>query len=168
MKNKRKIEEQLPNDRWWLRIETTSHTEVVREADPDQEWDGDDLAHYYSVEGWTAQNKDSYGTTFPMEGKIDKNKTYWLVYVIYSTGDSFHRESGCFEAVHVFEDANDADALAEALKKDYENKDDYNYEPLNVNLPSGREIEVYTGTWKGFFESLEGVHVESVRYVKKI
>ena len=165
MKNK-KVKEQVPDNRWWLRVETNCYTEVTRQADPEKKWDGNDLAHSYSVEGWSAHKKDSYGSTFPMEGEVDKNKTYWLVYVTHSTGDSFHHETGCFEAVHVFEDANDADALARILEKDYEDKDKYDYKPLNVKLPSGKEIEIYTGTWKGYFERLESVHVEAIRYIK--
>ena len=164
MARKKKIEEIEPT--WWLKVEYESRTDVTRHSDPDERWDGDDLAHSQYINGYSVHDKDVYGETFPMKGKPDLNKTYWLVYVNYSTGDSFHHETGCITFVDVFENANDADALARILEKDYENKDKYDYKPLNVKLPSGFEKEIYTGTWKGYFERLESVRVEAIRYHK--
>jgi hypothetical protein len=39
MKNK-KVKEQVPDNVWWLRVETNSYTEVTRQADPEEKWDG--------------------------------------------------------------------------------------------------------------------------------
>lgn len=150
---------------WWLRVEYDSYTDVTRHADPDERWDADDLAHGQNIHGYSIGNEKTYGEVFPVNGKPDKNKTYWLVYVNYSTGDSFHCETGCICFVDVLEDANDAEYLARVLEDDSK-KDNYDYKPLKVKFPSGMEKEICTSTWKGYFESIEDIHVESLRYIK--
>jgi len=163
MARKKEIKEVKPT--WWLKVEYDSYTDVTRHADPDERWDGDDLAHSQDIHGYSIVDKDVYGETFPMYVEPDKNKTYWMVYVNYNTGDSFHHETGCICFVDVFEDANDAEYLAKILDKDAEKKD-HNFKPVQVKFPNGMVKDVCTSTWKGYFESLQGVHVRSLRYTK--
>lgn len=163
MARKKEVKEVEP--KWWLKVEYDSWTDITRHADPDEQWDGDDLAHSQDIHGYSIGDEKTYGETFPMHVEPDKNKTYWLVYANYGTGDSFHHETGCICFVGVFEDANDAEHLAKVLEKDAE-KEDYDFKPIQVKFPSGMVKDVCTSTWKGYFESLEGVHVRSLRYTK--
>ena len=152
---------------WWLKVEYYSQKYITRHAERGERWDGDDLAHSQEIRGYSIHDKNTYGEVFPLMSEPDINKTYWVVYVNYSTGDSFHHETGCICFVDIFEDANDAEYLTRLLEKDYENKDDYSRTPLKVKFPSGIEKEIYTGTWKGYFERLESVRCEAIRYIKQ-
>ena len=74
-------------------ISTTTYTEVTRAADPNEQWDGDDLNHSFSINGWYRTDGGPY--------RIDPEKPVYGVYVIYSTGNSFHREDGVGEVMMV-------------------------------------------------------------------
>ena len=151
---------------WALEVNYDSYTDVTRHADPDERWDGDDLAYSQTIHGYSIHNKNSYGETFPMVSEPDKNKTYWLVYVNYSTGDSFHHKTGCICFVDIFENASDAEHLAKLLEEDAKTED-LDFKPLKVKFPSGIEKEICTSTWKGYFETLENVCVQSLRYLQE-
>ena len=61
--------------------------DVVREGDPNERYDGDDLVYSTYINGIALG--ESYGdieTAFD----VHSNVPYYLLYAIYSTGDSFH------------------------------------------------------------------------------
>lgn len=96
------------------------------------------------------------------------------MYVLYNTGDSFHKETNVIYLIGVYASVLDAIKVKDAIEKDYENdpsgkkilpgpKAHY----INVELPI-LEIteEIYTGVWKGYFESLRSVKIETILPVK--
>lgn len=109
----------------------------------------------------------------------DPDKTYYLVVVIYSTGDSFGQEDhGRYTPLEVFRTFEEAEALGAAIKDHYEwyslwhgngrrftppdkagiPKDKYSEKnSYSVPLPDGTEI--YAGSWCGYFDRLEEVRI---------
>jgi hypothetical protein len=65
---------------------------VTREA-TESEWDGDDLAYDHEIEGWVQTKDGPY--------RIDPDKPAWAVYVVYTTGNSFHHKTGVMEVMMV-------------------------------------------------------------------
>jgi len=132
-------------------IATTTHTTVTRAADPNERWDGDDLDHSFSIDGWYRTDDGPY--------RIDPEKPVYAVYVIYSTGDSFHREDGVGEVMMVNQNLEMAEKNVEIL-----------------NTVTGFSVDLYLddgSTFKqsvpfaGYFERLQDVMYEQVTAVSK-
>lgn len=142
-----------------VRIDKISRQHVTREKDPDERWDADDLDWDHDIQGFSVVGeKDCWD--FVMSDD-PKGKTLHLVYVLYSTGDSFHHEENVICLVGLYEDIEDAMTVMDALEKDYE-KDDSRL-PVTVKLPKrGVEETIATSTWKGYFENLNSVNVVAV------
>ena len=74
--------------------------------------------------------------------KPEPGKVVYVVYVRYSTGDSFGRTSGAWKIIEIFESIDDAKALKESIdSKEYE-KDNY-------------------VAWVGYFETFQSSHIEA-------
>jgi hypothetical protein len=164
-RNKKKALEKLPE--YPIKIQYSCHTEITREATED-EWDADDSRHTYSFEGTFSLSDNNLSFDFILNTPPEMDKDYYLVYVTYSTGDTFHHEEGCMCMVEFLDNCEDAVALRNALKKDYDAYDSNEYSPraysFEMTLPkSGREIHVSTGTWKGYFESMDSINIQSMR-----
>jgi len=91
----------------------------------------------------------------PFEPKADQ--VVWVVVVEYSTGNTFGHESGATHVVGVYDDGVVASIVKGKIEDDYKN----NYRGSNEIKVEGQP-DIYTYTWKGYFESLENVHVERV------
>jgi len=93
----------------------------------------------------------------PVDGE-----TYYLVDVLYSTGDSFGHAEGCRQIIGVFKDEEEADNIRKMIEDDYK----YNPEkPHSLNY-KGRDC-LYTGTWKGYFETFGGCNIYPLVYKGK-
>lgn len=132
-------------------IATTTYTEVTRAADPNEQWDGDDLDHSFSIDGWYRTDDGPY--------RIDPEKPVYAVYVIYSTGDSFHHESGVGEVMMVNQNLEMAEKNVGIL-----------------NTVTGSSVDLYLddgSTFKqsvpftGYFESLQDVSYKQVMAISK-
>lgn len=163
MKKKAKIV--VPNEppRFHVRINTDHHSHVTREADRDNQWDGDDISHDYSINGFeVVENCWDF-----ILHEDPTGKDYYLVYVLYDTGDSFHREENCMCLVSFLPDLEDAKAILDAIEKDhrdYKKTQTHEYKPIDVHLPKANRIEqVSTGTWTGYFEHIRSVNIQPLR-----
>lgn len=80
--------------------------------------------------------------------------TVFIVIVKYTTGGTFeHGED--FKIVAAFDKADKAIELRELIETDYrEYKEKYNHLEFDG-------VEYYTGTWKGYFEHLLDVRIET-------
>lgn len=142
-----------------IKILKDEDSEVTREGKG--EWSGDDIAWSIIIRGFML-SEEQYDYDFIMPAP-DKEE-YYLVYARYSTGSSFHHETGKVCLVSLMEHFDDAKAIVDAIDNDVKTE---NRQPLKVKLPVlGKVEDVYTGTWKGYFESLESVEIETVRKVR--
>ena len=89
-----------------IKIIDLSHCETTREADPLNEWDGDDIYTSHNIQGFTVL--DSYHD-LPVSFSIEDKRKYYLLYVLYSTGDSFHHEEGCIEYISLYQTLEEAE-----------------------------------------------------------
>jgi len=69
-----------------LKVIHTSHTTTTRKPISDDEWDRGTTHTSHSIEG-IAIGSDYHGLNLP--GKVNNGDVVWLVYAVYSTGDSF-------------------------------------------------------------------------------
>jgi len=137
-------------------IVDNGYTEVTRHADPDERWDGDDLSTDHSIEGFNLR-KESYGD-LEVGFEPDFDKTYFLLYGIYSTGDSFHHEEGRIEFVDLYEDG-------EVAWENYRRLEASNEYTVTLKHETGKEYGFYV-PWRGYFESLTSLDVLGIRRLR--
>lgn len=89
------------------------------------------------------------------EPKVDQ--VVWVVVVEYSSGDTFGRSSGNTTVVGVYDDGVVASIVKGKIEDDYKDKSN-SFDQIKIE----GQPDIYTYTWKGYFESLENVHVERV------
>ena len=107
---------------------------------------------------------ETFGEDVDVDAKTFNAKEGYLVIVRYSTGSTFGHETGKYLFVAVFTDRDDADALAAEIEKDNKNsrnKDKWTFNPKTPNV-AYTEGGIHC-SWKGYFERLESVDVESLR-----
>jgi hypothetical protein len=120
---------------------------ITRRGDPD-----DHSSH--NINGIMEVGEDEhYDIMVPYE--VEKNKGYFLLYCVYSTGDSFgHDADGCIEFVGLFKTEEEAVENLKRIEAHYKDRsksiDDYNVKLINED---GKEYDLYT-PWCGYFESL--------------
>ena len=110
-KNDKKMENRISVD-----VHVESETEVTRRRNRKDEWDQDDLRHTNTIQGWHRSDGGPYS--------VDPDKKAYAVYMVYSTGDSFHTEDGLMEVMMVNQDfemvKKNIAAIEEACKRDEE------------------------------------------------
>jgi hypothetical protein len=138
-----------------LTVTVRTHEYTTREPEDDG-WDcGDTDATYEGCEVYLGEASgrgwhDVYTQTVRVPFKVEPGQTVYPVVVRYGTGSTFGHRGGCVTVTGVWETYEDAHQ-AEELVRQYGG-----YEEITVQ---GQTF--YTGTWIGYFESLEGVVVES-------
>lgn len=162
-----------------LVVHYEQYTEITRERDYEDEWDNDDVAHSVSIFGIETPTKEETYTDITVPFKVVSEKNYYLVYVTYSTGDSFHQESGCVEFIDVFETREKAENLARIIKDHYQFCDNeqrwndkktkppkgYNQFSLEYQNEEGKNLNCHVH-WTGYFERLESIDIKEVGYFK--
>jgi len=142
-------------------IDYSSYTTVTNSADPDDEWDRDDTSTDYYVNGLTLEPNGSFEYCY-YPGEVKEGDKIYLVYAVYSTGDSFHRdERGCIDFVGVYKDKATADLVAHVLEKHSTEDNMYGEAKwtAKIVLDNGTEYDYHVG-WVGYFEHLDYISVE--------
>ena len=91
-----------------------AYTTVTREADPNDEWDRDSTDTSHHIYG--IQKAQKYGD-LECSFELLPNKTYYLLYYLYDTGDSFGSDTGNIEFVGLYQDKKLAEKSCDALNK---------------------------------------------------
>lgn len=146
---------------WGVRLITTNYTTLAAEADPDTDYACDSVDHDVTVVGAVLDegNPDLVAPFEPIKGE-------W-VYVVgarRSSGDSFHTDTGIFEAVALYRDLGRAELAAAAIEE-HNHLDDsalINSSRLAILDDRGEPVRVWV-SWRGYFDHLESVRVERVR-----
>lgn len=79
----------------------------------------------------------------------------FVVVAVYTTGGTFGQTRGNTEVVGVYDTADKALFVKNLIMDDYQNN------RLGSNSITFEKQDIYTGSWKGYFESLEAVHTET-------
>lgn len=168
MKKKNIAANAIVTDQFYVKINHIDDEEITRHATR-AEYDNDDIKHFHTINGFQLSHKDR-GWDFILN-EDPTGKQYFLVYVLYDGGDSFHCEEDLICMVSFVRDFEDAKTIALAIEEDYKKyreSDLGNYKPLQIHLPIANRIESLggTSTWKGYFDRLSSVHVEPMGSMK--
>lgn len=116
---------------------------------------------------WREHNEVSVGETFTytettandgrwydmmVPFKPEADRPYYLIYGVYSTGDSFGSRSGVIHFVGLFENEEDATEIAKLIEKIDGYQYSINYKGQDYHIP-----------WTGYFESLERLEMKPIR-----
>lgn len=145
-----------------------SYSYVTRHSDPDEQWDADDTATT-----WTApdsiylRSPRDYSDTDDLPWEVSPGDVVFMVWVQYSTGNSFGHDDGAYsEVIGWYQNAEDAYKCRDIIDADSGTKYEYGMDGNKVEVPmfNGQGTRpVYTGSWKGYFESLDHVSIETLR-----
>jgi len=162
-------------------VHSRYNTWVTRERDDSDEWDNDDTSTDVTVLGVETEKERRESTMYrdivvPFE--VVPGKDYYLVYVTYSTGDSFHHEEGEVNYVELFETREKAEKLAQIINVHYSFSGNeqrwsdkgtkapkgYSEHELTYHNEEGREMKLYVN-WTGYFERMTCVTVQKVQHM---
>lgn len=160
---------------WHYEMKYSSYTDITREADQNEEYDGDDKSTSYSFEGEVIEKKNVSDFLLPF--KLEDNQKYYSVYVIYNTGDSFSHHNGAHIVfIDIFTNKEAANELVKRIKSHsdkYDNNIDNSDFDYNVyyNGVNGISKKINASDWLGYFESIQFCDVQPVvinKFINKI
>jgi hypothetical protein len=148
-----------------IRIINNRYTEILKERDPNEEWDGEETVTSNDIEGFEIVTpEDKYKTVdLPVSFEIDPKRTYYLVSVIYSTGDSFNRHDGEVDYIELYESSAMANATKKMIENSYKAKDKEERYSIEILNNEGVMYQISSSAWTGYFERLEEVRVDGIR-----
>lgn len=150
-----------------LYLVTEGYTEVTREADPNERWDGDDLAHDNRVEEVLLSKPKGYSyEEFEVGFGVKVGDKVYVLTVTHSTGDSFHHETGCLAIVDVYEDFKVAAFNKKKIDANNRKPDSDMYIKIKFELADGEvKLNNYSCGWEGYFENVESIDIESYQII---
>lgn len=166
-RKKKVIEENL--DVSYVKVDKSTACEIVEEGNNELYGRRDCTASHTTIHGIKDVGKDGY-YDLVVPFKLQDNADYYLVYVNYDTGDSFGYDRGKVCYVELFQSKDLAKALVDVIYENAEKERSY-LKPRQKELPlqityrhdDGSEQTCYTGTWRGYFETMNYVEMEVVR-----
>jgi len=152
----------------YIQISKNDYCQTLREADPNERYDGDDICHNHVIHGfYSVKEKECWDFVLDVE---ELHSRLYLVYVLYDTGDSFHSEENCIELIGVYSNIEDVLVIEEAIELDhrkYKKTKEHDYNPMKVLLPKSNKIqEISTCTWKGYFETFNTVETKTIKLLE--
>lgn len=140
----------------YLCLDVEQYSHVTRAAARDDNWDRDDTSSTWDVSGIHLSTDDKYRSV-PNYLDAKEGDLIWVVYAVYSTGDSFgHDEDGSFEFINVFSNEKDARECAKTLLKTESKNPSY-------KLSNGKSVSLGYVPWSGYFETLSYIEYECFR-----
>lgn len=132
-----------------LHIDKDSYCEQIREPESDI-WDRGDSSTSYTLNSVViCDPSKSYDLMY--DGNLTIGERLYVVYAIYSTGDSFGiDEDGCIDFISVHKDSKIAEANVKLLTTCKEG--------IKIMLDGGYPMRYYP-PWLGYFESLSYVRI---------
>lgn len=145
-----------------LRILRTGGSEVTRERNPDDEWDQDDTRAWTDVQGLEiAEDARMADLAIPFEP--EEGESLYLLSVTYSTGDSFSRSEGLFDAIAAYRTEEKALRAAATIEAHSDREGGaWRYHALPLEAEDGSLFQASV-SWIGYFESLDGVNVDKLK-----
>lgn len=135
----------------YIRVLYNEYTEVTRVADSDDEWNRDDTSTTYSI-GNVRVVPEREWFDFPVGFTPERGESYWLVYVVYSTGDSFgYDENGGIEFIDLYRTLEEAQAVVDAIEENDRGANEYS---IPIRNSVGDEYNLSCSAWTGYFENL--------------
>lgn len=161
---KQEFKDRLAGKFYSLEIEDDTYGHDTSETDPENSWDRPNTYVSHSITGFRALPEADgkyYDLVIPYEPLFDEE--YFLLYAVYSTGDSFGHDEGA-GCEHIgFYKKSQLEIAQENQRKIEEHKTDRNSNSYSIILesPEGKEFEQQT-PWVGYFESLDLVEIVGI------
>jgi hypothetical protein len=138
-----------------IRVEYDNWVENLGGSSPDDRWSRDSTSTTWTVKG-VSIGEDHNRLSLP--GTVEQGDVVWLVYAVWSDGDSFGRDDGArIEFITVHRD--EVIARANALVLSDVDEDAGYGQRVMLRLDDGTEMP-YTIPWLGYFERLDYVRCE--------
>jgi hypothetical protein len=131
-----------------------SDTMTTEHADPDDAWSADSTFTSHDIQGISLE--DTYGD-LTVSYDIEYDVPYFLVYYIYSTGDSFHNDEGLIEFIDLYKTRYEAEKAANIIREAAINE--WTATILNSD---GEAYDEYLSAVHDYFGSLNEVEVVKV------
>lgn len=142
-----------------LYIQDESYTEKTTSEPPENEdpYYRDSTHTTHSIQGISLKKRGSrYNETLELDYQPDADALHYLVYALYSTGDSFGHDSGRIEFIDLFKTESDANDCHELLKKAKDG---------SARIKSGGgKAYTFSVPWIGYFDRLESIEIESFNF----
>ena len=152
-----------------IHVVNESTEEITRHATRDK-WDRDDTRQSHDIQGIQIVPKKAY-YDLTVSFDVVPDKSYYLIYVLYGTGDSFGHDENRIAFIELFQDKAKAKALKKLIEDNHAEvhdkdglsfTDSYTMKYLNEQ---GTEI-VLQKNWEGYFESFNGCKVQEVELIE--
>lgn len=148
--------------RYHLKIDRRAYVSVIRAADPNDRWDRDNTSTDHELRGVHLSKDKSYDLFY--DGDLSVGDTIYIVYAIYSTGDSFgHDDKAEIEFITAHKNKDVAYhnmAMTKSCNKNNDRKG------IRINYDSHVMLAFDTGQtfkfvppWNNYFEHLDKVDV---------
>lgn len=135
-----------------------SDSHCTEEGDGQKWGQRDCYAYSHTFHGIKVMGENEYSDVevgFPIEA----DKTYWLLYGTYQSGDSFGSDTGNLHIVDLYQNKYTADCNVKALRDSYEDyKKTHKIKLATLKMDNGDTITHYV-PWCGYFERLEFLEV---------
>jgi hypothetical protein len=133
----------------FLKVETFSN--CIDSKEPEEQYGSWYTCYDSGVRGVTVGTATDYAEEVPFESKA--GDTVYVVYVLYSSGDSFGHAEGQITIADVFRDSGEASTLAHLIESGSEQFDYIN---------NGVKLTMHGyQPWHDYFGGLASVHVEA-------
>lgn len=146
-----------------IEIIDDSYQEETRESGDDG-WDRGDTSTSHNIVGFHAAPESEnkyYDLAVPFNPKEDV--TYYVLYAVYSTGDSFGHDSGSSVEYIGFYTEDELDIANENMRKvENSTKDNDNWS-VELKTPNGHKTFDQHTPWIGYFEHLDYVELAGIQ-----
>lgn len=161
---KKEFSDRLKGKIYTIEIVNRRHTNNVREPNPHDPYDNGATQTEHSVEGFMVHDRDGfYDLEVLYEPQYDVD--YYLLYVVYSSGDSFGSYAGAgIEYIGLYTDLErhialeNKQVIQDSARGDEEGS-------LILRNPQNQAFKI-SPPWTGYFESIDAIVIQPIRRVK--
>lgn len=157
----KEFKERLINKLYSIEIIDDTHGHNTSEPNPTDQWDRASTHTDHNIRGFNVFPNEQY-SDISVPYNPEKDTDYYLLYVVYSTGDSFGHDSGNnVEYIGLY--TEDELHIAKENERRIEAHDQKKKGNLKLLVPNkNTEFDIFV-PWHGYFESLDYIEIESVR-----
>ena len=157
----KEFKERLVGKLYSIEVEDDLRGHETSEADPDDKWSRASTHTDHNITGFKVSPESHYGDVMiPYEP--ERGVDYYLLCVVYSTGDSFGHDSGSsveYIGLYTKEELHVAKENERRIETHNSGKHDTT---LQLLMPNTYEFRTHI-PWHGYFESLDYVDIVTIQ-----
>lgn len=166
--NKEEFKDRLAGKFYSLEIVDDVYSRDTSEPDPDDSWDRASTYTTHNIEGFRAAPESDgkyYDIVVPYAPLFEER--YYLLYVVYSTGDSFgHDEGSSIEYIGFYKPSQLGIAQENERKiNDFTHNRNSGKYSVKLKSPEGKVFE-QSAPWVGYFESMDTMEIIEIDRMK--